>query len=49
MSRNQNSEIVRLTKKLMQKENVEGVVEIQSILKEMLKRGVETLFEGKLE
>ena len=49
MSRNQNSEIAKLTKELMQKENIEGVADLQSILKEMLKQGVETLLEGESE
>lgn len=44
-----NSEIARLTKKLMEEQEVEGVGDLQSILKEMLKQGVETLLEAELE
>jgi transposase-like protein len=44
-----NSEIARLTKKLMEENEVEGVADLQSILKEMLKQGVETLLEAELD
>ena len=37
MSRKKNSEIAKLTKKIMEKENIEGVADLQSVLKEMLK------------
>lgn len=49
MSKKKNSEIAKLTKELMENENIEGVANLQSILKEMLKQGVETLLEGELE
>lgn len=44
-----NSEIANLTRKLMEEQEVEGVADLQSILKEMLKQGVETLLEAELE
>ena len=44
-----DSEIARLTKKLMEEQEVEGVADLQSILKEMLKQGVETLLEAELD
>lgn len=44
-----NSKINELTKELLKQENVTDVADLQSILKDMLKRGVETLLEGELD
>lgn len=44
-----NSEIAKLTRKLMEEQEVEGVADLQSILKEMLKQGVETLLDAELD
>ena len=49
MSRKKNSTVADLTKELMKNEKIEGVADLQSALKEMLKQGVETLLEGELE
>jgi transposase-like protein len=49
MSRKNESEIAALTKQLMKNQNIEGVADLQSMLKEMLKNGVETLLEAELE
>lgn len=44
-----NSKINELTKELLKQENVTDVADLQSILKDMLKKGVETLLEGELD
>ena len=44
-----NSKINELTKELLKQENVKDVADLQSILKDMLKKGVETLLEGELD
>jgi transposase-like protein len=49
MSRKKNGLVAKLTKELIENENIEDVADLQSILKEMLKQGVETLLEGELE
>ncbi|MBF7097782.1 hypothetical protein [Alkalibacter mobilis] len=44
-----SSEIAKLTKQLMEENEIDGVVDLQSMLKEMLKQGVETLLEAELD
>jgi len=48
MSR-KKTEIAKLTEAIMKNQNIEDVVDLQSVLKQMLKEGVETLLEGELE
>lgn len=49
MPKKNQTEIARLTQELMKNQNVEGVADLQSILKEMLKQGVETLLDAEIE
>lgn len=44
-----NNKIAQMTKELMKDKNITDVTELQSILKEMLKNGVETLLEAELD
>lgn len=44
-----NDKIAKLTKELMKDKNITDVAELQSILKEMLKNGVEALLEAELD
>jgi len=44
-----NSKIAELTKELMKDANITDVANLQSMLKEMLKNGVEALLEGELD
>ena len=44
-----NDKISKLTKELMKDKNITDVAELQSILKEMLKNGVEALLEAELD
>lgn len=44
-----NNKIAQMTKELMKDKNITDVAELQSILKEMLKNGVETLLEAELD
>ena len=44
-----NDKIANLTKELMKDKNITDVAELQSILKEMLKNGVEALLEAELD
>lgn len=49
MAKKKQTEISKLTQELMKNQNVEGVADLQSVLKEMLKQGVETLLEAELD
>ncbi len=49
MSTMKKTEIAKLTEEIMEKHNVEGVADLQSVLKEMLKQGVESLLEAELD
>ena len=41
-----NSKIKQLTQELMESEGISSAVDLQSVLKAMLKNGVEALLEG---
>ncbi len=43
------SKVAQLTKELMQDRDIKDVAELQSVLKEMLKNGVESLLEAELD
>jgi len=49
MARKKETELSKLTKELMKNQNVEGITDLQGILKQMLKEGVETLLEAELD
>ncbi len=44
-----NSKLKQLTQELMESEGISSAVDLQSVLKEMLKNGVEALLEGELD
>ncbi len=44
-----NSKITKITKELMKDEDIKDIANIQSMLKEMLNNGVETLLEAELD
>ena len=44
-----NSKLKQLTQELMESEGINSAVDLQSVLKEMLKNGVEALLEGELD
>ena len=46
---NKKTKLNELTKELMEKEGVKDVAGLQSILKDMLKQGVENLLSSELE
>lgn len=43
------TDIAKLTEELMASEQIEGVADLQSVLKEMLKQGVEALLEAETD
>ena len=43
------TKIAELTKELMKKENIKNALDLQSVLKEMLRNGVEALLESELD
>jgi len=49
MSKKRKTEVARLTEELMKNQSIEDVADLQNILKEMLKQGVENLLEAELD
>ncbi len=47
--RKKKTKIAELTKSLMEEKNIQDVTNLQSVLKEMLKSGVETLLQAELD